>query len=342
MTVVRNEFESGENSPSSVLRERVAATAYLWHNYGHAIIGARSDIENVPIDRLQAFYRNYYQPDNAVLLIAGKIDEAAVLKLVQKHFGKLPKPSRALRATYTTEPTQDGERSVTLRRAGDTQIVSALYHLPPGTHLDYAAVDVLVAVLNHVPSGRLHKALVETGIASSAFGGERQQREAGFAYFGASVKLDGSLEAARDALIATLEGIARNPLTEDEVALARSRLVNEIELTLADSRSLIGVLSEYAGMGDWRILFLHRDRLKQVTAADAQRVALGYLKSSNRTLGMFVPTKDPDRAEIPPAPDLEALLRDYAARPPSRREKRSTRRRPTSRRAPSGARCPAA
>ena len=311
MTVVRNEFESGENSAFNVLRERVAASAYLWHNYGRAIIGARSDIENVPIERLQAFYRYYYQPDNAVVLVSGKLDESTALRLVQKHFGRISKPSRTLRGTYTVEPTQDGERTVTLRRAGDVQLVSALYHMPPGTHPEYAAVDVLVALLNHVPSGRLHKALVGTGLASSVFGTERQQREAGFAYFGATLRQDASLEAARDALLGVLEGFARNPVTQDEVERARTRLLNDIELTLADSRELTGVLSEYAGIGDWRVLFLHRDRLKGTGAAEVQAAAVRYLKPANRTLGIFLPTKEPDRAEIPPVPDLAAMLRDY-------------------------------
>src|SRR5206468_5175325 len=185
------------------------------------------DIVNVPIERLRAFYSHYYQPDNAVVLISGKLDEPAALTLAQKHFGKIAKPSRALRRTYTVEPTQDGERTVTLRRSGDVQLVSALYHMPPGTHPEYAAVDVLVALLNHVPSGRLHKALVETGLASSVFGTERQQREAGFAYFGASVGQNASLEAARDALLGVLEGFARNPVTQDEVERARTRLLND-------------------------------------------------------------------------------------------------------------------
>src|SRR5207248_1788210 len=219
------------------------------------------------------FYRHYYQPDNAVLLVSGKLEESAVLTLAQNHFGKIPRPSRALRGTYTVEPTQDGERAVTLRRAGDVQIVSALYHMPPGTHPEYAAVDVLVALLDHVPSGRLHKALVETGLASSVFGSERQQREAGFAYFGASLSQSASLETARDALLRVLEGFAKTPVTEEEVELARRRLVNDIELALADSRELTSVLSEYAGIGDWRVLFLHRDRLKKVTAADVQAAA---------------------------------------------------------------------
>ena len=311
MTVVRNEFESGENSPSNVLRERVAATAYLWHGYGRAIIGARSDIENVPIERLRAFYRYYYQPDNAVLLVSGKIDESAVLKLAQRSFGPIPKPSRKLIGTYTVEPTQDGERSVTLRRAGDVQIVSALYHVPPGSHPEYAAIDVLVALLNNVPGGRLHKALVETGLASSIFGTERQQREAGFAYFGANVRQGGSADAARDALLGVLDSFATTPATQEEVDLARRRLLNDIELTLADSRELTMALSECAGMGDWRILFLYRDRLKKVTSEDVQAAALHYLKRSNRTLGMFLPTASPDRAEIPAVPDLAAALKDY-------------------------------
>src|SRR3990167_2821132 len=177
MTVVRNEFEAGENNPYGVLGERMAAAAFLWHNYGHAIIGARSDIENVPIERLQAFYRKYYQPDNAVLLVSGRFDEAAALGLIERHFGNMPRPARALAATYTAEPTQDGERSVTLRRAGEIQLVGALYHLPPGAHADFPAIDILVTALTKVPGGRLHRALVETGKASSIYGNDQRSEE---------------------------------------------------------------------------------------------------------------------------------------------------------------------
>src|SRR5205809_7871535 len=155
MTVVRNEFESGENSPMEVLEERVLSTAYLWHNYGKSTIGARSDIENVPIERLQAFYRNYYQPDNAVLTIAGKFNEQKTLALVDKYFSPVPQPARRLEKVYTVEPPQEGERTVTLRRAGDTQLVEALYHVPAISHPDYAAVSILMQVLGSSPAGRL-------------------------------------------------------------------------------------------------------------------------------------------------------------------------------------------
>src|SRR6202161_330191 len=116
MTVVRNEFERGENNPQSILEERVIATAYLWHNYGKSVIGSRADIEKVPIDKLAAFYRKFYQPDNAVLVIAGQFDATKALQYVADTIGMIPRPTRTLDATYTVEPVQDGERYVELRR----------------------------------------------------------------------------------------------------------------------------------------------------------------------------------------------------------------------------------
>ena len=158
-SVVRNEFESGENNPGRVLNQRVVSSAYIWHNYGNSTIGNRSDIEKVPIANLQAFYKKFYQPDNAVLVVAGKIDEAKTLAMVNEYFGKIPRPTRVLQPTYSIEPTQDGERNVTLRRVGDTKVVSALYHIMPGSHPDYPTMDVITELLTDEPSGRLYKAL---------------------------------------------------------------------------------------------------------------------------------------------------------------------------------------
>ena len=311
MTVVRNEFESGENNPYAVLRNQTLAAAFQWHNYGHPVIGNRADIENVPIARLQAFYHRYYQPDNAVLVIGGKFDESAALKLAAQTFGRIPKPSRVLIPTYTTEPTQNGEHDIVVRRVGNVQIVSALYHMPPGTHPDYAAVDLLVSVLSNQPSGRLHKALVESGKASSIFGDDEQQREGGWIYVGATVPQDKPVDVARDALIETVEGFAAHPVTAEEVERARTRALNQFEQLMNDSRGLAITLSEFIALGDWRLVFWYRDRIAAVTTEDVQRVATTYLKRSNRTVGLFMPTATPDRAEIPAPPDLAAELKGY-------------------------------
>ncbi|HKB67331.1 MAG TPA: pitrilysin family protein [Pyrinomonadaceae bacterium] len=311
MTVVRNEFELGENSPFNVLLERSMAASYIWHNYGKTTIGARSDIENVPIERLQAFYHNYYQPDNVVLLVAGKFDEQKTLGLVNKYFSPIPRPTRTLQKIYTVEPTQDGERAVTLRRTGDTQLVQALYHVPAGSHPDFAAIDIIAQILGDTPSGRLHKALVESKKASSVFGFDFQWHDPTLAIFGAEVRRGDSLEAARDALLTTIEGITATPPTKDEVERARSQILKNIELALNNSDQIGVTLSEFIGAGDWRLYFLHRDRLRKVTAEEVTAAAARYFKPSNRTLGMFIPTAKPERAEIPATPDLTAALKDY-------------------------------
>jgi zinc protease len=313
MTVVRNEFESGENSPFRVLIERILSTAFLWHNYGKSTIGARSDIENVPIDRLQAFYKKYYQPDNAVLMVSGKIDEAKTLELVNKYFGSIPRPERVLPKIYTIEPVQDGERAVTLRRTGDTQLIMASYHTPPGSHPDFAAINILSTILGDTPSGRLHKALVETKKASSVFGFDFQQKEPGVSIFGAEVRATDPLDPARDALIETVESFASKPPSKEEVERARTQFLKNIDLTLNASNRIGLAMSEWIAMGDWRLFFIHRDRLRKVTPEDVQRAAAKYLKPSNRTLGLFIPTAKPDRSEVPLVSDDEiaAMVKDY-------------------------------
>jgi zinc protease len=311
MTVVRNEFEMGENSPGQVLDERVLSTAYLWHNYGKSTIGARSDIENVPIERLQAFYRTYYQPDNAVLFVAGKFDESKTLALIVQKFGAILKPARPLPKFYTAEPTQDGERTVVLRRVGDTQLIAAAYHIPSGSNPDGAAIDLLTSILGDTPSGRLYKALVETKKASSIGGGCYQLRNPGMAEFNAEVREGSSLEEARDILLDTVEKISSKPITKEELERARTAALKNIDLVLNNTDRIGLALSEWVAMGDWRLFFIHRDHLKAVKLDDVQRAADTYLKSSNRTLGLFYPTKTPDRAEIPPTPDVAALVKDY-------------------------------
>lgn len=316
MTVVRNEFEAGENDPANILEERVLSTAYLWHNYGHSTIGSREDIEHVPIDRLQAFYRNYYQPDNAVLLIAGKFDEANALGHVVSAFGSIPRPTRKLQLTYTVEPVQDGERFVTLRRVGDVQSLCMLYHVPATAHPDYAAVQVLARILADTPSGRLYKALVETKKATDVGSDLLEVHDPAFLAFQASVRQEQSLDAAREAMSATIDALKTSPVSKEEVDRARTALLKNIELTLNAPDRVGLAMSELIGAGDWRLFFINRDNLRKVTPEDVQRVAAAYLKPSNRTVGQFIPEAKPDRSQIPPTPRIASLVDGYKGDPP--------------------------
>ncbi len=310
-SVVRNEFESGENSPQNILEERVLSTMYLWHNYGKATIGSKEDIEKVPIKNLQAFYKKYYQPDNAVLLVAGKIDVAKTLALVVKYFGGIPRPTRVIDPCYTIEPAQDGERSVTLNRVGDVQTVGVAYHVVSGADKDYAAFDILNESLTNQPNGRLYQSMVKAGLASTVGADNPALKDPSYFYITADVLKEKSIKKAKEALLNTIDDIAGNPITADEVEKARAKLIKNFEETYRNTMYTGLTLSEYIAQGDWRLAFLYRDHLKKVTADDVNRIVKIYFIKSNRTIGEFIPTADPVRATPPQQPDVAALVKDY-------------------------------
>jgi zinc protease len=309
MTVVRNEFEMGENNPVRVTEQRLMAGAYMWHNYGDSTIGPRSDIERVPNEKLLNWYETYYQPDNAMLVIAGKFDQAKAFKSIATFFGKMAKPTRKLPTTYTVEPTQDGENQVTVRRVGGVPYVFAAWHVPAGTDPDFAAIDVASNVIGASPAGRLYKGLVETKKAAKVACDSNQSREPNMMFCYAQLGPKDPTAGAKDGLIAAAEQF-KTP-TAEEVARAKTALLKTYDQILDSSEEVGLVLSEFAAMGDWRMLFLHRDRIAAVTPDDVARIAAHYFKASNRTMAEYVPTEKPDRAEIPEVVDLAPVLKDY-------------------------------
>jgi len=311
MTVVRNEMEKGENNPSRILFEKTLATMFQWHNYGHDTIGARADVENVDIGRLQAFYRQYYQPDNATLIVSGKFDPAKVVGWVQAEFSKLPAPKRKLPKLYTIDPVQDGERAVTLRRQGGVPLLFAGYHVPPGPHPDTAAVELLGLVMSDVPAGRLHKKLVETQLAASVFSWNAELHDPGFSLFGAQLAPGLDADKARDALLATLESVAGQPITDEEVNRARATWLKDWDMRFSDPETVGVALSETVAQGDWRLFFLLRDRVKAISTADVNRVATAHLLSANRTLASYVPTEAPARAPRPENVDVAEQMKSF-------------------------------
>ena len=314
MTVVRNEFERGENSPQRVLMQRMMSGAFEWHNYGKSTIGNRADIERVPVENLKRFYQRFYQPDNAMLIIAGKFDPRKALELTQKYFGSIPKPDRVLDNTYTEEPAQDGERLVTVRRVGEVPMAGVLYHVPAGGHPDFAALEVLTGVMAGEPSGRLYESLVKRRIAASMFGTTFALHDPGVIMFLAEAAQGVDGPTLLQAIIDSVEGAAEKPFTAEEVERARQELLRQRELRFNSSSSVAIELSDWAAQGDWRLYFVFRDRLEAVTPEDVLRVASDFLKPSNRTAGLFEPTETPERTAIPATPDLQAMIGDYKGR----------------------------
>ena len=313
-SVVRNEMEMGENNPRRALWQYMAATAFDWHNYGKSTIGARSDVENVRIENLQAFYRQYYQPDNAVLIITGKLDVAKTLALVERNFGAIPKPARSLAITYTRDPVQQGAREVSVKRVGDTQLAAVLYHTAAASHPDAVAMQALSDILADTPNGRLHKELVEKNKAVSIAPWNFSLTEPGYILFMVELGKEQSISELRTSLQAALENMKTRPVSAQELQRAKTSWMVGFDDTMNDPQRLAMQLSENVARGDWRLFFMERDRLEALTVQQVQAAAENYFKESNRTFGQFVPTAAPERSVIPEPVDVAALLANYQGR----------------------------
>jgi zinc protease len=230
---------------------------------------------------------------------------------VQQYFSPIPKPKRILEPTYTVEPVQDGERSVMLRRSGDVQYVGMAYHTPSYSDSDYEANEALINVLTNNPSGAFYKKLVDTKLATRVSGYSQTLHDPGFSYFQVTVPLDKNVDSAKTALLNASDEIADMPFTQEDVERAKNSLMKGIDNVNNNTISLAISLTEQIGAGDWRLWFLNRDRVENLTVADLQRVAKKYYLPSNRTYGVFVPDAAPKRTTVGETPDIAQLLKGY-------------------------------
>lgn len=310
MTVVRNEFEMGENNPVHVLHDQLMSAAYRWHNYGKTTIGNRSDIERVPAQSLRRFYEHYYQPDNAVLVVAGLFDQQETLELIDKYFASLKKPERALEKTYTEEPAQDGPREVILERVGDMASVGVGYHIPASSHQDHAAIRVFIDAISDEPGGILYKELVETSLCSELFGISYFLYEPGMALVFTRPSRNDQALAVRDKLLGLIEQKAVHALDEKQVTRIRARMEKRFKLSMSSSKDVALKLSEAIACGDWRLFFWQRLESEKVTLEDVKRVAQKYFVRTNRTSGVFLPQKEPERVAIAHVPNISHVVQD--------------------------------
>ncbi|RNA63663.1 insulinase family protein [Chryseobacterium nematophagum] len=294
-SVVRNEFEIGENDPTRVMMQNVFSSGYTWHNYGNSTIGSKEDIERVKAPTLRKFYEKYYQPDNATLIVAGKFDEKNALQYISEYFSGIPKPSRELGGTYTVEPAQNGEKYFEIKRNNDQQIIAAGYHTSAFADKDYAALAALYEILTSDPSGYLYKSLVETQKISSVWTFSPVVRDPGMVYFNFDVPKDKDLNQATNFVKAELDKVASTKYTAEDLKRAKAKLIKDIENEKNNTVNFAINLTEIVGAGNYKLGFIYRDNVEKLTIEDINRVAQKYFKSNNRTLGVFRPSSNEER-----------------------------------------------
>lgn len=293
MAVVRNEFEIAENNPARALEKEIFATAYLAHPYHHSTIGWRSDIENMPIEKLREFYNAFYWPDNATVSIIGDFDAAKALELVNKHYGSIPKAPKPIPAVYTVEPDQTGARRVTVKRAGELGIVGVAHKIPAAQHPDQAALKVLNVILSVGKTSRFYRALTDRNLTTSVRGRVGSFHDPSLQFIYANLAPGSTHEQIEKIVIEELERVKKDGVTDGEVASAIAQIVASAAYARDGSFAMASTLNDYVAAGDWTLYVNEDTALKKVTAADVKRVTNTYFLEDKRTTGWFIPNVSP-------------------------------------------------
>ena len=210
MTVVRNELERDENEPDSIMWKHLFAHAFVAHPYHHPTIGWHSDVEGMPTSRLRQFYKEFYYPNNATLILVGNFETPDALKLVNGYFGPIPASSKPIPQMYTQEFPQQGQRRFEIRRPGQLGIIQMAWHVPPVEHADSHALDILQDILSEGVSSRLYQALVEKQLALYAGAYNLQLKDPGLFIMHAKISSGISHEQIEAALESVIEEIQDN------------------------------------------------------------------------------------------------------------------------------------
>ena len=308
MTVVRNEYERGENSPFSALNKEIWAAAFTAHPYHHSTIGWRSDIENVPIEDLRDFYNTFYWPNNATVTVIGDFKTENALTLIKQYYGAIPKSPNPIPEVYTTEPEQQGERRVNVERVGQLGVVGIGHKRPEGAHEDNYPLAVLDKILTDGKSSRLYKALIDQGKAVNVFnfnfGFKDPSLFVKYAFLAPGI----AHEEAEQILLDEIEKVKSEGVTEEEVKRAISQVTAETAYERDGSFSVASQINEAIAMGDWTAFVNYLDNIKKVTAADVQKVAEKYFIQKNRTTGYYIP-KAPGGAAMKPGPSSRSEMK---------------------------------
>jgi zinc protease len=295
MTVVRNEFERGENSPFQVLYKQSFATAFREHPYHHPTIGWKSDIEGVTTERLREFYDVFYHPNNATAMLIGDFEESDALATIERHFGPIPASPRPIPAIYTVEPAQEGERRFEVRRTGQVAWVALSWRSVEAAHADTPALAVLGNVLGGGLTSRLYQALVESNLTLSVTVVPWQLRDPALFSIFAPVRPGIAAATVETVIREETSRVVRSGVSEAEVRKAQTQIEAEIIFDRDSTDQIAASLSEAIAVADWEWYVDYPAAVARVTAEDVRRVAEQTFRGEALTVGVFQP-RDPGGA----------------------------------------------
>lgn len=294
--VVISELQGYENNPGYRLGRAVMRSAFPNSPYGLPVGGTKADVEKFTVEQVRNYYRTFYRPDNATLIIVGNFKTEPTLAMVKETFGKIAKPSQPLTATPAPKAAPvatatKAKQPIVLKEPGSAALINEVYPLPNISHPDVPALQLMDYVLTGGRSSRLYQALVESGLASDAGGYAASLIGAGWYELSVTAAPGQELQQIDQVLQQTLADLRNNGVSQEELDRARTQLRASILLrnrSITDQATQLG--DDQTTIGDYRFIDRLLNAINQVTAADVQRVAQAYLNPANRSVGYFEPT----------------------------------------------------
>lgn len=282
--VVLREMELAQDDSLAALGQQMLAAATPGRGYGRPALGEREELGNITGADLTRFHTTYYQPHNAVILIAGKFDAKRALAAVQRHFSSLTSSVSADGKEQGPTPMPDKPVTVSVTQ-GEIDMVTLGYPLPPANDERNVALMVLADIFAGEPHGRLYQALVVPGHALGVLALQQNFKQGGYFMFSVPLAQGQSREQAQAVLIKHVESLARQRIGEAELQRAKVASRHMKERILRDPGMLSHILSESVALGNWQLLLQRYDQLAELDIQSVQQQAEGHFVSQRRLLG---------------------------------------------------------
>jgi zinc protease len=314
--VVISELQGYENSPEYRLNRAVMKAVFPNHAYGLPVGGTKADVEKFEVEQVQKYYRNFYTPDNAVLVIVGDFQTANTLETIKEVFGKLPRKQGAegrKQETGVISPSSPAlSTPIVLREPGAGRLLQAVYPLPDANQPDIPALDVMDYILTEGRNSRLYQALVESGLASEVTASVTSLQESGWYEVLVTAGSKQDLKKIDSVLSGAIANLAEKGVTSEEVERAKTQLTADVILSNRDITSQAMRLgTDETTAGDYRYTDRYLAAVRLVKPTDVVTVINKYLTKEARTVGFFEPTQK-RITEVGDKPDSTQTTENFA------------------------------
>ena len=266
-----------DNSPIGYLYFRLFNNAFTYHPYHWTPIGFKEDIKNWSIEDIRSFHSKYYQPNNAIVVVAGDIKPETVFEQVQKQFGAIKNANDIPKRHHQTEPVQDGAKRVMIKKESEVEMVAIAYKIPDFKHKDQVALSALSELLSSGKSSRLQRVLVdEKKLVNQIYGYAMQSRDPSLFLFLAVCNPGVKAESVEAEILAIIDSLRKEGISERELEKVKINTKADFIHSLESSSELASLYGSYYAKGDITPLLEYEDQINALKKNDILHVIKTY------------------------------------------------------------------